>query len=98
MMTRDELRESEKALRQFMEGKIRELRKSYAEVNRKYEIGDIIEDHYHIIKVTHLDYYLNSDNPQVRYKGTQLNKDLTPSKRQADTDMFQENIIKKHEQ
>ena len=68
--------------------------KEYVESNNPYNHGDIIEDHYHIIKIVKISYGISSDGyPCAVYSGIQLNKDLSPSKRQSKTTMWQSNVL-----
>lgn len=91
-MTKEELDLAEKALYEEYYKKKLSLRMKYAEINRKYEVGDILEDHFHILKVEAIGYYLSGDIPQVLYKGTELKKNLTPAKKQNNTGMYESNI------
>jgi hypothetical protein len=69
------------------------LAKEYAFSNNPYSINDIIEDHYHIIKITQIGYGFGSILlPACYYAGIELKKDLTPKKNQKNTSMYQGNV------
>ena len=69
----------------------------YAEINNPYKVGDIIEDHYQIIKIeswkTEIPY--GNNMPALVYYGTGLTKSLKPKKRQSNYTMYQTNIKRK---
>lgn len=74
----------------------KELDSRFALSNSPYKVGDIIQDHYHIIKVEEISVVKGYNGwPQCIYIGTELTKSLQPKKRQVDTAMYQENIKRK---
>lgn len=74
----------------------KELDSRFALSNSPYKVGDIIQDHYHIIKVEEISVVKGHNGwPQCIYIGTELTKSLQPKKRQLDTAMYQENIKRK---
>lgn len=93
-MNLDELKSGLNELEiQFKEAK-NNLYIKYALANNPYKIGDIISDHNTTIRISHkpkirVDIY---GIPSCVYKGVQLNKDGSPSKRQKETIIFQTNI------
>ena len=73
------------------------LRSNFALETCEYGIGDIIEDHFHIIKVEDIRVY-NINTLECVYMGIQLKKDLTPYKIQAETAMYSNNVERKIEE
>ena len=71
---------------------VRRLKNDFSIDNCLYGIGDIIEDHYHIIEVEDIRAYTF---PNVVYIGTQLTKKLIATKRQDDTRMYSSNVKRK---
>ena len=76
----------------------------FAEANNPYKIGDIIEDHYHIIKIRKISHRLpdaraifndGSDFPTSIFTGTELTKDLSPKRIQRNIFMNLCNIKEK---
>lgn len=82
------------ALHNELEIKMSELNKKYAIENNPYNVGDIIEDHYHIIKIEHMSLY-KSTYPSIMYTGVELTKKLTPCKIQKNKTMYQTNVKRK---
>lgn len=73
-----------------------ELDTEYALSNSPYKIGDIIQDHYHTIKIEKIKFANRYDGtPQCVYYETELTKTLQPKKRQTDISMYQENVKRK---
>jgi hypothetical protein len=76
-------------------------RRHFAISNNPYKKGDIIEDHFHIIKIETLIWSCSRradggrNNPFMKYYGTQLKKDLTPCVIQENPEMFQINVVRK---
>jgi hypothetical protein len=68
------------------------LARQYAISNNPYKIGDVIEDHYHIIKIEKWTVRGTVSNPSLLYQGVVLKKDLTPKKNQDDAIMYQTNV------
>lgn len=95
-MTLEELKEKEKHLLVEHEERIREVRRDYLKSNTLYKVGDVIEDHYHIIQVEEIT-GVTGTTPYIAYKGVELKKDLTPKKRQDNCIMYQQNVKIRHE-
>lgn len=95
-MTLEELKEKEKHLLAEYEAQIRAARLGYLKLNTLYKIGDILEDHCHIIQVSKITYTLGS-KPDVLYQGIELKANLTPKKRQDSCIMYQQNVKIHHE-
>lgn len=79
----------------IIEAAKKELNKEYAYSNNPYKIGDILKDHYQIIKVESIKVYkkYGSWEPECVYYGTQLTAKLEPKKRQDDNPgMCQSNV------
>lgn len=73
-----------------------ELDARYALSNSPYNVGDIIQDHYHIIKIEKIGTCKKYNGwPQCLYLGIELTKSLEPKKRQLNPEMFQENVKRK---
>ncbi len=75
-----------------------ELDKEYAYSNNPYKIGDILKDHFHILKVESIKVERKFDSwePECVYCGTQLTTKLEPKKRCGNTSvMYQSNVVKK---
>jgi len=72
---------------------------AYAMMHNPYNIGDIIEDHFHTIKITNISYTHAHDSLipiQCQYTGIQLTKAMEPCKIQRETIMHQSNVKKCH--
>jgi hypothetical protein len=97
-MTLEEYQERKKVIDNKYEQEVQELKIEFALKNNIYKVGDIIQDHYHIIKIEKWKVYMEfcSDKPaSLLYIGVQLTKNLIPYKKQQDSHMYQNNIIKK---
>jgi hypothetical protein len=97
-MTLEEYQERKKVIDNKYEQEVQELKIEFALKNNIYKVGDIIQDHYHIIKIEKWQVaidYLHKEPAFLMYRGIQLNKNLEPLKRQKNPDMYQNNIIKK---
>lgn len=90
-MTPQEYEAKQKALLNEYEANRRKLAFDYAVFNNQYNVGDIITDHYHSIRITGWQLYSVSE-AQLLYKGIELKKDGTPTKAQKDTTIFQSNV------
>lgn len=88
-MTKEELIKRCNKITITTEEEVRRLKNEFSINNAEYNIGDIIEDHYHIIKVESIHAWRF---PEVVYKGTQLTKKLIPYKKQIDTKIYSTNI------
>jgi len=91
-------------LRQDYKKAKEDLYLKFAEANNPYKIGDIIEDHYHTIKIRKILYYFpdtraifndGSDFPTTTYIGTELNLELSPKRIQKNIYMCLCNIKRK---
>ncbi len=74
---------------------LRKLKKEYAFSNNFYKIGDIIEDHYHIIKIEKIQWTSLTNFPECVYTGIQLTKKLEIVKKQKNNQMYQSSIKRK---
>ena len=81
-----------------------ELFLNFSEENNPYKIGDIVRDHYHIIKIRKIKHRFpdargifnsESDFPTTIFTGTELTKDLSPKKIQKNIYMCLCNIKRK---
>lgn len=98
-MTKEEYIKKVKTAREICNCAIKEAGVEYAKANNPYVIGDIIEDHYHIIKIKSIKYVYATDweYPSCVYVGDVLKKDLTLRKKQTYTVMYQINVKRKIE-
>lgn len=88
-MTEKEYKERLEALRKMRI----ELDTEFALSNSPYHVGDIIQDHYHIIKIENITMVKKYNGwPQCLYIGVELTKTLQPKKRQLDPAMYQDNV------
>lgn len=85
------------ALEREYKAKRNELARAYAMANNPYKVGDILQDHYQIIRVEYIKWrYSYSEKPECIYYGTQLTKKLAPKKKQdLDPRMVQSNVKQK---
>ena len=93
-MTKEEYESGLAALKREYKAKCNELARACAMENNPYNVGDILQDHYQIIRVERIGWGTNLHGlPECWYRGTQLTKKLEPKKRQ-DTDprMVQSNV------
>jgi hypothetical protein len=95
-MTEQEYTERKKQLEKQLQLDLAKLRREYAEIHNPYKVGDVITDHYHSIRIESMvamgGYY--DQYPYMLYRGVELKKDGTPTKRQVNTEMHQINIGK----
>lgn len=96
-MTKEEYESGLAALKKEYEAKCNELARAYAMANNPYKVGDILQDHYQIIKVERIGWGHNLCGlPECWYRGTQLTKKLEPKKRQdLDPRMVQSKVKRK---
>lgn len=96
-MTLEEYKARLADLEKEHKAKRNELARNYAMSNNPYKIGDILQDHYQIIKVERIGYGYNLYGlPECWYRGTQLTKKFEPKKRQdLDSRMVQSNVKRK---
>lgn len=95
-MTEDELKSGLELLQSEYIQKKNDLFKRYAIANNPYNVGDIITDHYHTIKIDKIGFSISDNTCQCVYIGTELNKNLTVSKRQVNKSIYQNNVERKH--
>lgn len=72
---------------------------AYCKANQKFKVGDIIEDHCHVIKVDSLHYSTGilSFSPETVYRGRRLRKsDLKPVKSGDIESVWESNVKKVH--
>jgi hypothetical protein len=85
-----------KKLEEKFNNEKKELYKEYALSNNPYKVGDIIEDHYHVIKIEKIEVHKFLEAfPSCVYKGEVLTKKLIPAKVQKDVYMYQSGIKRK---
>jgi hypothetical protein len=99
-MTREQFDERAKWIRHETIEKFRKLGMDYAIKNRKYNIGDIIEDHYKRIKIRSITVLWSNDGsrlPKEEFRGVRLRKDLMPFGDQSDNVIYSCNIERKIE-
>ncbi len=94
-MNKEQLDKELKALEKDYEEARKAVIRKFIIENNPYEIGDIIRDHYHTIKIESWKYHINSKC--AVYYGVELKKNLEPTKRQDDTRMWQSNVEEKIE-
>lgn len=70
---------------------INSLKCRYALFNNPYKKGDILQDHYHTIKVDKI----VAHGLTIIFIGTELKKNLEPKKIQSNTDMWLSNVENK---
>lgn len=94
-MNKEEYLKAKKALEAEFEEKKKQLAKEFAYSNNPVKIGDIITDHYKTIRVEKLLWTYNFGNPPYMvYRGTRLNKNGQPAKREADNNIVAQKNIK----
>ncbi len=71
--------------------------KEYCDTNNPYSIGDIIQDHYHIIKIENISYKLGfmAILPSCVYAGPRYTSKLVPFKSKEMSRMGQSNVKRK---
>lgn len=95
-MTLEEYKARLADLEREHKAKRNELARNYAMSNNPYKIGDILQDHYQIIKVDTIKWTMGYNAPECVYLGVQLTKNLVPKKRQDDSPaMYQSNVKRK---
>lgn len=92
IMTEEIYTERKKQLETQLQLDLNKLRRECAEANNPYKIGDVISDHYHTIRIESMAEYGWGTLPYMLYRGVELKKDGTPTKRQENTEMHQTNI------
>lgn len=72
------------------------IAREYAISNNPYKVGDILQDHCQIIKVEQIKWAFNfKGDSQCVYYGTHLTQKLEPKKKQDNSCMYQDNVIRK---
>ena len=94
-MTKEQHESALKELKAEFDIKKGEIDKVYAFDNCPYKIGDIVKDHFHILKIERLNLSYNYSGPTIRFIGTELDKKLIPTKRQSDPNMYLDNVKEK---
>lgn len=96
-MTTKEFDKEKEQIEVDYKNKKKELYYKYASSNNPYKIGDIIKDHYHIIKIKKIMYTILYNKPSCVYQGIPLHVDLTPKKKFVKNDeiMYQRNVKEK---
>ncbi len=76
---------------------IERLSSKYALSNSPYKIGDIVEDHFHTIRIEKIKlvFSFTHKTPECYYTGVELTKKLRRKKRQDTTFMHQSNVRRK---
>ena len=91
-------------LRQDYKKAKEDLYLKFAEENNPFKVGDIVEDHYHIIKIRKIKHRFpdaraifndGSDFPTTIFTGTELNLELSPKKIQRNIYMYLCNVKEK---
>ncbi|MBR1526243.1 MAG: hypothetical protein IJ640_06240 [Prevotella sp.] len=95
-MSKEEYLKAKKALEEEFGAKKKKLAREFAYSNNPVKIGDIIKDHYKIIRVEELswNYDFCTRNPCMYYHGTRLNKKGKPMRRDADDNSMSQMIIR----
>lgn len=96
-MTMEEYEQKLEQLKLAHRTAVRNLQKDYAIANNPYKPGDIVRDSTSILKIEgiHSIYISLSGPPCLMYKGTELTKQLKPTKKQQQTTIVQSMIIEK---
>lgn len=97
-MTYEEYEQKVEELESEFNEKKNELSREFAMANNPYKVGDILQDHYQIIRVEKIKWkwaFLSIISECVYY-GTQLTAKLEPKKRQdINPCMYQSNVLRK---
>lgn len=67
----------------------------YAKANNPYRKGDILEDHYQIIRVDEISFSISNGVCSCIYKGLKLTKSLKPFKSGEVSIVYQKNVERK---
>jgi hypothetical protein len=92
-MTKPELENTLKELRQEYELKVKETMKQFCDANNKYMVGDKFTDHIGTILIEKINYSYTTQNPSCVYFGIELKKNGTPKKSQVKRSAWQVNDI-----
>ena len=93
-MTKEELLEKLDELSKKFDKDKEVILRQYAKENCNIEIGDIVTDHTHTIKVESMEYYYDfgKNIPLMVFYGPDYKKDGTISKRQTNIPVYQSNV------
>lgn len=91
-MTDQEYEAKKLEIENVRQSALESLNLEYVLSNTRFKVGDIIEDHYHKIKIKSIDYDITLGKICAFYKGVELKKDSTPKKRQDAPLMYGSNI------
>lgn len=69
--------------------------REYALSKNPYKIGDIVKDHHSILKIESVKWGYCYGGVDCIFKGVELKIDLTPSKKQLNTEMWLDNVKEK---
>lgn len=94
-MTKEEYKKKLDELNSEFKQKKFALYKEFALSNNPYRVGDILQDHFHIIKVEKIKIDVVLSTPECVYYGTQLTQKLEPKKKQDEAPMWQSNVERK---
>lgn len=98
-MTYEEYEQKVEELESEFNEKKNELSREFAMANNPYKVGDILQDHFQIIRVEKIKWTFTYDTnfiPECLYFGTQLTAKLEPKKRQdINPCMYQSNVLRK---
>lgn len=94
-MTKEQYEQAIKELKDVFESDKKDIDRKYALAKCPYKIGDIVKDHFHILKIEKLNLCYNYGGPSIVFTGIELDKKLTPTKRQSDNKAYQDNIKEK---
>lgn len=95
-MTKEEFNRNKRAIEIKRDVEMKALIKEFATQNNPIKVGDIVTDHYHTIKVEHINYtpyHCEGKYPECIYKGVLLKKDGTPHKSIKYSDVYQSNVL-----
>ena len=97
-MTKKEFQEAKRKIDIEYNRKLDNLYIEYAKSNNPYKIGDIVSDNLHTIRIEKITVSIMFNNmPCCVYHGPELEKDLSPKKRQLNNPVWQTNIKDKLE-
>ena len=95
-MTLEEFQQKTEIINKDRDKKWLDLCKDYAFTNNPYKVGDILEDHYQIIKIESIKLSITRESACCIYIGPQLRmKTLEPYKNGAKSTMYQLNVKQK---
>lgn len=94
-MTKEQYEIAKQKLATDYEDAKNKLITQYCLANNPHKLGDVITDNVGSIRITAIGIYMSYSDPCCFYKGIQLKKDGSNSKRQEHTKIYQSNINKK---